>query len=102
MADLLGILNLKDASLSEIGVGAVYHDGTTVPSFAAELEGRKTLGCSVLIRGHLSLGYNITDRHNLSVMVDHMSNAGLCQANEGSDSVGLRYGYRFKPILPTY
>ena len=82
----------------EVGVGAVYHDGVTAPSFSAETEGRKTLGCSVLIRGSLSLGYNITERHNLSVLVDHMSNAGICQANEGSDSVGLRYGYRFKPI----
>ncbi len=85
----------------ELGVGAVYHDGFTFPVFAAEVEGRKTLGCSVLIRGSFSLGYNITERHNISILADHMSNAGICQANEGSDSVGLRYGFRFKPLTFT-
>ena len=82
----------------ELGLGAVYHDGFTAPSLTAELESRKALGCSVLIRGSFSLGYNLTERHNLSVLLDHMSNATACQANEGSDSVGLRYGFRFKPV----
>ncbi len=82
----------------ELGLGAVYHDGGTSASLNAEIEGRKTLGCSVLIRGSFSVGYNLTERHNLSILLDHMSNADFCQSNEGSDSVGLRYGFRFKPL----
>ncbi|MGZ8955779.1 MAG: acyloxyacyl hydrolase [Methylovulum sp.] len=29
------------------------------------------------------------------MMLDHISNAGLADPNEGMDNVGIRYGFRF-------
>jgi len=75
----------------ELGIGASVHNG--------ELDTgdpyRKNLGCRWLFRESGSLGYRISERHNISVMLDHLSNAELCDRNDGIDSMGLRWGYRF-------
>jgi len=56
---------------------------------------RKSLGSPVLFRVGGALGYNITERVNISVQYEHMSNAYIANPNEGMDNVGLRLGYRF-------
>lgn len=56
---------------------------------------QKSLGCHLLFRESLSLGWRIDRHNNLSVMLDHISNANLCDRNEGLNTIGLRYGYRF-------
>ena len=76
---------------AEASFGGAYHDGETVTN---DLK-RKSLGCKVLFRESVSLGYNLTEAHNLSLMLDHISSAKLCDPNEGLDTLGLRYGYRF-------
>jgi hypothetical protein len=57
--------------------------------------GGNELGCRVLFRESLSVGVRFMKHHSLSVMVDHISNAGLCDHNDGLDTLGVRYGYRF-------
>lgn len=56
---------------------------------------RKSLGSPVLFRLGAALGYNLTEKVNVSVQFEHMSNAYLANPNEGMDNVGLRLGYRF-------
>lgn len=56
---------------------------------------KRTLGSRLLFRESLSVGAQFTDEQSLSLMVDHMSNAGLAQPNNGMTNFGLRYGYRF-------
>ncbi len=75
----------------EGSLGGAYHDGANETTVI----GQKSLGCKVLFRESAALGYRLTEKHNLSVMLDHISNAGLCTSNEGLDTLGVRYGYRF-------
>lgn len=56
---------------------------------------RKSLGSPVLFRLGTALGYNITEKINVSVQFEHMSNAYIANPNEGMDNVGVRLGYRF-------
>jgi lipid A 3-O-deacylase len=55
----------------------------------------KELGCTFNFREAASIGYRFTEQHSLSIMVDHISNASLCSENEGMETFGLRYGYKF-------
>ena len=75
----------------EASFGGAVHDG----ELNDDAEGEKALGCRVLFRESLALGWRLDARHSLSVMLDHISNGGLCEHNEGLDTLGLRYGYRF-------
>ena len=72
-------------------LGAAVHNGR----LDTDDTDRKSLGSRVLFRESLELGYNVTDQLSVSVMLDHSSNAGLADRNEGLDNVGLRLGYRF-------
>lgn len=72
-------------------LGAAVHNG----KLDTDDSDRKSLGSRVLFRESLELGYNVTDQLSVSVMLDHSSNAGLADRNEGLDNVGLRLGYRF-------
>ncbi len=83
--------DLLDDVFIDLTFGGAVHNGNLDDN---EL-GRKDLGCRVLFRGAIGLGYRITPNHNISIHFDHISNARLCDANEGLESVGLRYGYRF-------
>jgi len=56
---------------------------------------RKSLGSPVLFRVGGALGYNLTEKVNISIQYEHMSNAYICNPNEGMDNVGVRLGYRF-------
>ena len=44
------------------------------------------------IRQSIAAGFLILARHSLSLMYDHISNAGFCDENDGQDTLGLRYG----------
>ena len=56
---------------------------------------RKELGSRVLFYLAAELGYRIDQRNSLAVRLDHMSNAGIVDKNEGLDTIGLIYGYHF-------
>jgi lipid A 3-O-deacylase len=74
-----------------LGLGAALHDGNLAPS-----EGdRKALGARVLFHIPVELGWRLDARQSLSVYFEHTSNAGTARYNEGLDSIGMRYGYRF-------
>lgn len=75
----------------EFSLGGSVHDGK-LSTFDRD---RKELGSRVLFRESLSLGFHIDRKHSLMVTLDHISNANLAEYNEGLDTFGLRWGYRF-------
>jgi len=56
---------------------------------------RKLLGSRLLFRESVEAGYQLTRRMSLSVMLDHVSNAGLAAHNQGLTNVGVRIGVTF-------
>ncbi len=71
--------------------GGAVHDGNKNVSDPT----RKDLGCRVVFREALSIGVHITDKVNVSGIIEHISNAGICSRNDGISSAGARLGYRF-------
>ncbi|MBT3990703.1 MAG: acyloxyacyl hydrolase [Rhodospirillaceae bacterium] len=76
---------------ANFSLGGGYHDGYKVTD---KLD-RKSLGCSILFRESLDIGYRFGGVHSIMAHLDHISNAKLCSTNEGLESVGIRYGYHF-------
>lgn len=75
----------------EFGAGAAVHNGeteTTSPD-------RKELGSQLLFHLSGSLGIRISDSVTLSAYLEHISNAGLADRNEGLNNAGARIGFRF-------
>ncbi len=72
-------------------LGGAVHNGKTSGSHTD----RKDLGCPVLFRESIEIGYRFAGTHSVSLMLDHISNAKLCDSNEGLENFGVRYGYRF-------
>lgn len=80
-------------AFAEFSLGGAIHDGETDQG-SAPLD-RKELGCPVLFRESIGLGWRFQNRHSISLHLDHISNAKLCDTNEGLENVGIRYGYMF-------
>ncbi len=74
-----------------LDLGGAVHDGKLSTS---ELD-RKELGSRVLFRQALEIGYRVFEHHALSIRFDHLSNAGLVDNNEGLDTLGVVYSYRY-------
>lgn len=57
---------------------------------------RIEFGSRALFRLGGEVGWRYNDTHGISLIWDHMSNAGLISSkNQGIDNIGIRYGYRF-------
>lgn len=56
---------------------------------------RKELGCRLLFRESIELGYRFGGKHAITAFLDHISNANICVQNEGLENMGIRYGYLF-------
>ncbi len=74
-------------------LGLTIHDG----ELDTERSDRKALGGRVLFRESVEIGYRFGEarRHAVSVMLSHISNAGIYERNEGMDTIAARYGTRF-------
>ena len=75
----------------DIGLGLAVHDG----ELKTEDPDRKQLGSRVLFRVPIEFGYALKAHHRIVISFDHISNAYLAEPNEGLDTLGLRYCYRF-------
>ena len=73
-----------------LGLGLAAHDGDLDNS-----DDNKELGSRILFRIPVEIGLLFTKHQGISVMFDHVSNAYLADPNEGLDTIGLRYTYRF-------
>jgi len=74
-------------------LGGALHNGVTKQGEGQEDE--KELGCSPLFRLGINFGYRFNERHSVDLLLDHISNAKICDTNEGLENFGIRYGYRF-------
>jgi lipid A 3-O-deacylase len=72
-------------------LGGSVHDG----KFVTNRIDRKELGCRVLFRESIEVGYRFGGKHAISGFLDHISNANICDKNEGLETTGIRYGYMF-------
>ena len=72
----------------EASFGAAVHNGSL------DEPGKAQYGCRVNFRESASLGYDIDASWRVMLMLDHMSNADLCDKNRGLTNAGLRLGYR--------
>ena len=79
-------------------LGGAVHNGETDFDPVADA-GRVTntlfFGCRAHFRMAGDLGYRVTDRVSASVHWAHISNANLCDENEGLDHLGARVGLSF-------
>ena len=73
-----------------LGLGLAAHDGKLDNS-----DNNKQLGSRILFRIPIEIGLLFTRHQGVSIMFDHVSNAYLADPNEGLDTIGLRYIYRF-------
>ena len=80
-----------DGAFAGFSLGGAVHNGETS---TAPLD-RKELGCPVLFRESIDIGYRVDENYSLMVHLAHISNAKLCDTNEGLENIGIRYGYRF-------
>lgn len=74
-------------------MGGAYHTGETDKGTGAADE--KELGCNPLFRLAINAGWRFDEHQSLDLILDHISNAKLCDTNEGLENFGLRYGYKF-------
>jgi hypothetical protein len=76
---------------------ATWSLGGAVTS-ATELEHsteHKNLGCRALFHLGAGLGYDVSEHASVELYADHFSNADLCTPNNGAESAGIRFAYRF-------
>lgn len=73
------------------GVGLALHNGK-LDTDAAD---QKSLGSRLLFRVPIEIGYTVSRHHRIILAFDHISNAGLASPNQGLDTLGLVYGFRF-------
>jgi lipid A 3-O-deacylase len=74
-----------------VGLGAALHSG----KLDASDPERKALGSRVLFHIPFEVGLRFEYHHSVSLYFDHISNGGTRSANEGLDTLGIRYGYRY-------
>ena len=73
------------------GLGLAIHNG----ELKTDRNDQKQLGSRILFRVPIEFGYSFNDHHRIALTFDHVSNAYLASPNEGMDTLGLRYCYRF-------
>jgi lipid A 3-O-deacylase len=74
-----------------LGLGAAVHNGALGPNSL----NHKALGSRVLFHIPIEVGYRFESGQTLSLYFEHISNGYTQTYNEGLDSLGVRYGYRF-------
>lgn len=74
-----------------VGLGLAVHDGELESKF----DDKKALGSRILFRIPIEFGLLIAKHHGVSILFVHVSNAYLAEPNEGLDTIGIRYSYRF-------
>lgn len=80
----------------DFGFGGAVHDGATDldPAVDFPRRGEAFLGCRALFRLHGGPGVRLAPRISLRAEFEHLSNANLCEENEGLDNLGLRLSVR--------
>ncbi|MEX1154852.1 acyloxyacyl hydrolase [Parvibaculum sp.] len=83
--------DLTEAFFVDFTLGGAVHDGETERATATS----KNFGCRAQFHESASIGYRFNKANAIMVSIEHMSNASLCDDNEGLTNTGLRYAYSF-------
>lgn len=89
--------DFSDSFYAEIFLGGSIHDGEEDPDTvrAGGREAHRAYGCLVNFRESISFGWRLSTQFSLMATVSHMSNAGLCDPNNGLTNAGLRVSRKF-------
>ncbi|MGH7058009.1 MAG: acyloxyacyl hydrolase [Acetobacteraceae bacterium] len=79
-----------DGLFLDFSVGPALNNG----QISTSDQNRKSLGSHVLIHSSVELGYRI-EHVSVGLYLEHSSNAGLDDRNEGLTNVGVRLGFGF-------
>ena len=90
-AGFAAVMKLPANFKIEGDLGGSVNDGKTTSSDSS----RSELGCTVLFREALGLGYQVTKEVSVMAFAEHMSNANLCSPNNGITNFGVKIGYSF-------
>ena len=82
---------IRSSMFLNMGLGAAIHNGESL----SKSNDMKSLGSSLLFRVPFEFGFEIDKHHRISIMFDHISNGYIKEPNEGLDTLGIRYGFRF-------
>lgn len=82
---------LTDAIFADFTLGGAIHDGETSRRTADS----RNYGCRLNFHESVSLGYSFDEHNAIMIGFDHMSNASLCDRNDGLTNIGIRYAYKF-------
>ncbi len=99
-----GAVTVDTASDIHVGIGLIgiygfanrwFVEGSVMPGYFSEGEGRNDLGGDFQIRSLLGVGYTLNSGNKVSVAITHKSNASTNGDNPGVNSVMARYHYAF-------
>lgn len=79
-------------------LGFAVHDGDPLQEeeqTLVEMETEKALGCRATAHVTVGAGYRVSHRWNVALHYEHLSNATLCDTNEGLENIGVRVGRVF-------
>jgi lipid A 3-O-deacylase len=74
----------------ETAFGGAANDG-----YLDKVPGHTALGCHVMFKEAISIGYHLSEHWDILATADHTSNANLCEHNAGISDAGLRLGYKW-------
>jgi len=94
-ADLRWEIEAPSGVFFAVGLGAAIHDG----HLGADAPDRKALGAPVLFHPSAEIGYRFDGANSISIFADHISNGFTRRNNEGMDTIGIRLGHRFGPLV---
>lgn len=89
--DLGWTIDFTEVLFLDFSVGGAVHDG----ELDTNARNENNYGCRANFHESISLGYRVSPAWSIMVTAEHMSNAWLCDPNDGLTNVGARIGYSF-------
>jgi lipid A 3-O-deacylase len=83
---------LNDLIYIEGSLGFAFHSGSLKRKKNSKVKGR-IFGSRLLFRESLAMGYLFKNNNNITLFIDHISNANLVPPNHGLTNLGVRYGF---------
>lgn len=90
-AGLAWTWDLTENFFLEAGLDGAVHNG----ELDNTTKRRRAFGCRANFHENLSVGFRLNESNSIMLTAEHMSNAGLCDENQGITNIGIRYGISF-------
>ena len=91
------VLNEDDAVFLEGTLGVTWHNGKIDVIGTPEEQNWKSHGSRVLFRENIAVGYRFNAKWAVALNLNHISNAGLADPNEGMNDIGLTVNMKLGP-----